>query len=67
MITRLTQVEIRKVKEGEYFKRKPDSNIIYVRNHYDRGSKSYSCSDFYDMNREIFIKASKLVWVGFTF
>jgi hypothetical protein len=29
-------VELRKVKEGEYFKRKPDARGEFIRGHYNR-------------------------------
>lgn len=55
-------------KSGENFiKRKPDANAVYVVNHYDKASKTFSCSDYDDMNKEIFIKADKTVYVGFSF
>lgn len=55
-------------KAGENFiKRKPDAKAVYVVNHYDKASKTFSCSDYDDMNKEIFIKADKTVFVGFTF
>ncbi len=55
-------------KAGENFiKRKPDAKAVYVVNHYDKASKTFSCSDYDDLNKEIFIKADKTVFVGFTF
>jgi len=61
------EVELRKVKEGGYFKRKPTAAAEYIRNHYNRkdqfGPANYSCSDANDMNREIFLKPSTLVYV----
>lgn len=59
--------QIKNVKQGEFLVRKPDAKTVYVRGHYDRSSKSYSCHAFDDINKEIFIKASKTVFVGFTF
>lgn len=62
-------IPLNKLKQTGYtfFKRKPDAKIVYVVNHYDRGSKSYSCSDAEDMNREVFIKANKPVFIGFEY
>ena len=61
------KVELRKVKEGAYFKRKPSAKTEYIRNHYNRkdqfGPANYSCSDAHDMNREIFLKPSTIVYV----
>lgn len=63
----LTAVPLSTVKAGELFKRKPDAKTVFVRNHYDRATKSFSASDFDDINREVFIKANKMVFIGFTF
>ena len=55
-------------KSGETFiKRTADAKAVYSVNHYDKATKSYSCSDCDDMNKEIFIKSSKTVFVGFTY
>jgi hypothetical protein len=60
-------IELRKIKQGEVFKRKPDAKGLFVKGDYDRGTKSFSCSDYNDMNRELFIKSTKLVWLGFEY
>lgn len=60
-------VKLNEVKVGEVFKRKPDAKSVFVRNHYDKATKSFSASDWYDTSREIFIKANKVVFVGFEF
>jgi len=63
----LKKVELRKVKEGAYFKRKPLAKADYIRNHYNRadqfGPACFSASDADDMNREIFLNPNTLVWV----
>ena len=58
--------ELKKNKEI-YFKKKETSNMVYKLNHYDRTSKSYSCSSVDDIHHEVFIKSNKLVYVGFTY
>ena len=58
--------ELKKHKEI-YFKRKETSNNVYMVNHYNREDKTYSCRCVDDINHEIFIKSSKLVFVGFTY
>ena len=58
---------IKDLKKGEFLKRKADANRVYIRGDYDRSSKSYSCIAYDDINQEIFIKANKKVFVGFTF
>jgi hypothetical protein len=50
-----------------YFKKKETSNMVYKLNHYDRSTKSYSCSSVDDICHEVFIKSNKLVFVGFTY
>ena len=56
---------------GDLIKRTPDAKAVYVINHRNRKTKThdadFSCSKWDDMNSEIFIKADKIVYVGFTF
>ena len=63
----MNEIALRHVGKGDLVKRKPDAKTVYVVNHYDRASKTYSLSDWNDMNREIFLKPSTMVYVGFTF
>jgi hypothetical protein len=63
----MQQTTIRNIKTGEYFKRKPDAKTVYVKGQYDRATKSFSAIDTEDISREIFIKASKPVFVGFDY
>lgn len=63
----MQQINIKLVKPGDYIKRKIDAKTVYVRGEYDRITKSFSCTDTNDMNREIFIKSDKSVFVGFTY
>lgn len=60
-------VKIEDCAKGEYIKRKADAKTVYIRGDYDRASKSYSLIDTEDMNREIFVKRGKLVFVGFEY
>jgi len=62
-------IKINEMKKNQeiYFKRKESSNIIYKLNHYDRSTKSYSCSKVDDVYAEVFIKSNKLIFVGFTY
>lgn len=57
---------IKDLKKGEYFTIKeieePTDSQIWVRNHYDRATKTYSASNYADINRERFFKASKQVF-----
>lgn len=60
-------VALKNVKSGDYIKRKADSKSVYIKGAYDRATKSFSCVDVDDMNKELFIKADKLVFIGFTY
>jgi len=58
--------ELKKNKE-EFFKLSPNSKVVYIVNHYDRFSKSYSISPFEDCNKESFIKSNRKIYIGFTY
>ena len=58
---------INTIKAGEYFKRTETAAKVYIKGAYDKASKTFSCHPADDMNAEIFIKASKPVFVGFTY
>ena len=63
----MKQVQIKDVKKGEFIRRKPDARQTYIKGDYDRSNKDYSCINFDDINKEIFIKSTVKVWIGFTF
>ena len=62
-----TTKQLRHIKQGDTFKRKPNAAATFIRNHYNRkdffGPANFSCSDVDDMNREIFLKPSTLIYV----
>ena len=62
-------IPLNKLKQsGEhYFKRKPDAKAVYEICHYNRSDKTFCCMDAEDMNRQVFIKANKPVFVGFEY
>lgn len=64
-------IELRKVKEGQMFTIKglpePNQNQVWVRNHYDRGSKTYSAHNYADVNRERFFEPNRIVFTDFIF
>lgn len=62
-------IPLNKLKQsGEhYFKRTAHAKAVYTINHYNREDKTYTCSDCDDINREVFIKASKPVFIGFDY
>ena len=63
----MTTQPLKSVKTGEYFKRKLDAKTVYVRGGYDRATKTFECHDAEDINRTIFIKADKPVFVDFCY
>jgi hypothetical protein len=68
-IEEVSQITIKALKRNkeEFFKLSPNSNTVYIVNHYDRTSKSYSISPFEDCNKEKFIKSSRKIYIGFTY
>lgn len=62
-----TTKQLRHIKQGDTFKRKPDALTTFIRGHYNRkdffGPANFSCVDSYDVNREIFLKPSTLIYV----
>lgn len=60
-------VAIQHVTKGDYVKRKTDSKAVYIKGEYDRSSKAYEMHDTDDINRTIYIKADKVVVIGFTY
>jgi hypothetical protein len=63
----MQQVTIKAVKQGEYIKRKADAKTVYIKGTYDRSTKTYECTDTDDINKQIYIKADKPVFIGFTY
>lgn len=66
-----TQVKLKDVKIGTLIKRKLSSDNVFIRNHFNRKNQfhcaSISCSDYYDMNREVFLNPNTLVFIDFNF
>lgn len=67
METSKSMKKIKELKRGDFFKRKPDSQEVYVRGEYCREEKKYSCYKHDDTNSEIFLKGDKEVYVNFEF
>ena len=66
----MKRVKINQVKQGDFFTLRDYShleeiplNVVWVRNHYDRATKSFSASKAEDMNHETFLKSGRLVWI----
>ncbi len=60
-------MQLRDLKNGDVFKRKADSKSVLVKGHYNHCDKTFTCHHFDDINREVFIKASKEVFTEFEF
>lgn len=58
---------IRDLKKGEFLKRSETAKEVYIKGDYDRETKTFCCSAYSDINKFVFIKANKKVFVGFTF
>lgn len=62
---------IKDLKKGELFTLKPvkypNENIVWVRNHYDKGSKKYAAYKYSDINHEMFLKGDRVCYVDFIF
>ena len=63
----MQNITLKSVKPGDYVKRKADSKAVYIKGAYDRATKSFELKDVEDINRCIYVKADKLVVVGFTY
>ena len=60
-------ITIKNVKPGDYVKRKSDSKAVYIKGDYDRTTKSFELQDVEDINRCVYVKADKIVVIGFTY
>ena len=63
----MQNITLRNVKTGDFVKRKADSKAVYIKGAYDRATKSFELVDVEDINRVVYIKATKPVYVGFTY
>ena len=63
----MQNITLKSVKPGDYVKRKSDAVKVYIKGDYDRTTKSFELKDVEDINRVIYIKATKPVYVGFTY
>ena len=61
------KITLNKVKAGQVFMLLKGSTAVYVRQHYDAGSKRFSVSRADDMNAERFLKGDTLVIVDFDY
>lgn len=64
-------MKLKDLKKGEYFTRKnieyPTEKQVWIKGDYDRQLKKYSCINFSDISREIFLKSETEIFVDFIF
>lgn len=59
----LFRTTLKQLKQGALFRLKDsESSPIWVRNHYDRSSKTYACYKYEDYNHETFFKGTRTVF-----
>lgn len=67
----MKEVLLKTLKEGDFFTLKPieeaKESQVYVRQHYDRGSKTFSSCRYDDIAKERFFKGNRKVYVDFIF
>lgn len=59
----MQSIPLKDVKQGVLIQRKLDSKTLFIKNHYDRASKTYSLTSTDDINKEIFLKSSTIVFI----
>ena len=60
-------VLLKDVKRGDFVRRKADAKTTFTRGDYVRECKQYSLVDWEDINREVFLKGTTIVYIGFDF
>ena len=67
----MKKVLLKNVKRGDVFKRKPDALTIFIRDHYNRadswGPANYTCTDWEDIGRCIYLKGNTPVFINFDY
>lgn len=58
----MKKLEIRKVKQGDFFKLS-ENGKVYVRGYYERSCKRYEAYLYDDVNHESFFKGSRIVLI----
>jgi hypothetical protein len=58
---------LKDLPRGEFFKRKPEARTVYRRGEYCQSRRKYQADDCEDMNREMLLKGSTVVYIGFDY
>lgn len=61
----MEKIIVKKIKKGEYVKRKLEANRVWVRGDYCRSQKKFSLTAFDDHCMEIFVKPTTELFVNF--
>lgn len=63
--------QLKQVKKGEFFTRKPyetpTEKQVFIKRNYDRATKKYDCQRFSDISDYIQLKPETIVYTDFTF
>lgn len=60
-------VPLKKLKVGEYFKRKPDSKRVFVKGEWNQSGKCYNCYAADDINQGLNLKRDAQVFTDFEY
>lgn len=64
----MTQVQLKDLPKGEFFKRKADASKVYQRTDYNRVAKKYDCRDMLDCwGNGLQLKGTTVVFIGFDY
>lgn len=65
----LRAVRLAELKQGTFFKRKPFSNTVWVRDEYSHFDKKYYCEKQNQQNTygDMYLKGSTIVYIGFEY
>ena len=62
------KVALKDIKKGDFFRlTDTDTATVYIKEDFDRSSKTYWASKYYDVNDGRTFKGSRQVFAGFTF
>lgn len=60
-------VQIKDLKQGEFFILSKNAKKVYSKGAYDRSEKKYECNDFDDISNCKYLAGNKTVFINFTF
>ena len=60
----MIKTELRKVKEGDFFRLADNENApLWVRGYYERSERKYEVCKYDDANHENFMRGSRVVYI----